>query len=66
MESSILHDFLTPLISSSEDFSKYGLLNNNTIAITPSVNSDKNTISKMVINIGTALQKMGYTLESFL
>ena len=60
LESSILHDFLTPLISAADDFSKYGLLNNNTIAITPSVNSDKNTIGKMIINLNTAIKKMGY------
>ena len=61
LESSILHDFLTPLISAAEDFSKYGLLNNHTIAITPSVNSDKNTIGKMIINLNTAIKKMGYS-----
>lgn len=60
LESSIMHDFLTPLISTTDDFSKYGLLNDHTIAITPSVNSDKNTISKMIININTALKKMWY------
>ena len=58
LESSILHDFLTPLISAADDFSKYGLLNNHTIAITPSVNSDKNTIGKMIINLNTAIKKM--------
>lgn len=60
LESSIMHDFITPLISGAESFGKYSLLNNNTIAVTPSVNSDKNTISKMIINLGTTLRKMGY------
>ena len=34
------------------------MLNNHTIAITPSVNSDKNTIGKMIINLNTAIKKM--------
>jgi hypothetical protein len=64
LESSLMHDFITPLISDAESFGKYSLLNNNTIAVTPSVNSDKNTISKMIINLNTTLSKMGYNSVS--
>lgn len=57
LESSLLYDFIYPLIDQKADFN---LPKDGAIAITPSVNSDKNTISKMLINLAYELTKMGY------
>lgn len=57
LESSILYDFLMPLINPDTD---YNLPSKGAISITPSVNSDKNTISKMIINLEYVIKKLRY------
>lgn len=56
LESSILYDFITPIVNSQGG--KYSLIKPGTIALTPSVNSDKNTISKLLINLQYELSKI--------
>jgi hypothetical protein len=54
----MLYDFIMPLLSNSTN--KYALAKTDAIAITPSVNSDKNTISKMIVNFKSILKGLGY------
>jgi hypothetical protein len=58
LEDSLINSFLNPLLITKEN-DRYNLLNNDTIAIIPAVYSDKNTVTKMIINLKPLLNKLG-------
>lgn len=57
LEDSFYNSFLKPLLDPSED--KYDLLKDDKIAIIPAVYSDKNTVTKMVIDLKPLLSSLG-------
>lgn len=56
LESTILYDLFSPLINNTNK--KGDLVTRGYFSFTPSVNSDKNTISKAVINLKSELSKL--------
>lgn len=56
LEDSFINSFLVPLLATEE--SNYNLLGEDTIAIIPAVYSDKNTVTKMVINLKPLIEKL--------
>lgn len=55
IEGALLYDFIAPLTGNS---SEKALVNGNVVAFTPSVNSDKSTVSKMFTNLLPLFQKL--------
>lgn len=58
LESSLLWDFLQPAIVGNDG--KYDTVRKGFVSLTPSVNSDKNTVSKVIINLGRVVKDLGY------